>query len=341
MKTISAILFFVLAISVDCFGAGATVSTYSGGASNLNSTNMTVSGTIGGNASGSLPNVSVQTAYYATTASQSFYPVNTNIIYAPDGGWTFVWSGFAYTNTLSPGIFVTNDGTYWFARTILPRTFFSTNFTGNLDGNYVGPGTVDLITLATFGPFGSCATSSVSQFQPAGNYVTASITNGLATTSYVQLALTNISSTNVFGVTNTNAPPSGGIGEYFGTNAPSIQFFITNNYTNILGLSLPAGDWDVEASEYVTAGGGSATTTINGWFYSALSTNSPANIIVDGTEVYSGNIMTAVSSGRTSNTLPRKRFSFNQTTVVYLQGRAIFTAGTMLASGQINARRVR
>lgn len=138
------------------------------------------------------------------------------------------------------------------------------------------------------------------------------------------------------GTASNDSAATGSVGQYVESLVPvgSAVSLTTATPANVTSISLTAGDWDVSASvNFVFT---TTTTTVSS---SGVSSTSGA-LPTDGTEVANGYRLDA-SSGTTGNGLPRKRFSLNATTTVYLVASATFTGGTATAYGAITARRVR
>lgn len=147
--------------------------------------------------------------------------------------------------------------------------------------------------------------------------------------------LTNLPSSEV-GVTDASSATAGNVGEVVSAlkAVGSAQALQTTVPTNITSISLTAGDWDVEGNASFVGTTATVTATAAGIVTTANT------IPADGSEVYSGVTVTLVSE-TDGVSLPRKRVNVSGTTIVYLTGRCTFTAGSVLAFGSINARRVR
>ncbi len=104
--------------------------------------------------------------------------------------------------------------------------------------------------------------------------------------------------------------------------------------SDVTSISLPAGDWDVEANVNFNLGSATLTTTVAGI---SLTT---ATIPTDGSEAYSG-LQLTTTSALDSVTVSRKRVSVAVTTTVYLVAKQTFSAGTSGAFGSITARRAK
>ncbi len=140
----------------------------------------------------------------------------------------------------------------------------------------------------------------------------------------------------IAGVITVSNADAGSVGEYVNSlvapgSAVSLADATAADVTNI---SLTAGDWDVEGSISFLG----TTATLTGTVGTiSLTTGTLAS---DGSNVYNG-LQTTVATFINGVTLPRKRVNVSSTTTVYLVGRVNFSAGTVVAYGTINARRVR
>lgn len=141
---------------------------------------------------------------------------------------------------------------------------------------------------------------------------------------------------NVTGATNGANATSGNVGEYIESKIPTgSAVALANGATsNITSISLPAGDWDIQASVVYN----STLATITGKT-SGVNTTS-ATLPTDGSEVPSGLLQTLIT-GKDGATLPRKRISSSSATTVYLVANCAFSLGNVTAYGILNARRVR
>lgn len=163
-------------------------------------------------------------------------------------------------------------------------------------------------------------------------------------TVFLLLLLTNVASAQVNGTltpssivgtaTNDNAPALS-IGEYVSSNVGNTSIS-TVTQTDLTSISLTAGDWDVEGTITYVAD----ATTIPVYLVASINT-------VSATNAASGRLG-RTDKGETSGTgstisLPtgRKRISLAATTTVYLVAYAQFSVSTMIAIGEIAARRVR
>jgi len=146
----------------------------------------------------------------------------------------------------------------------------------------------------------------------------------------------SVGSSNIAGTATNDNATAGNIGEHSSSliAAGSAVSLTTNTSANVTSLSLTAGDWDVEGAINYTETTSTVTARTGG-----ISTTS-ATLPTDGSEVENGFLTTVVTT-KAGITVPRKRISISATTTVYLVARAVFSAGTEAAYGQLTARRVR
>lgn len=140
----------------------------------------------------------------------------------------------------------------------------------------------------------------------------------------------------IAGTTTNDSATAGNVGEFVSSLiATGSPVSLTNNTAaNVTNISLTAGDWDVEGN--INFSGTTATVTAGTGGISSTSATLPS----DGSEVYDGTVTTLLSD-LSSVTLPRKRISIASTTTVYMVAKKLFSAGTVVAFGSLNARRVR
>lgn len=138
-------------------------------------------------------------------------------------------------------------------------------------------------------------------------------------------------------VTNDNAT-AGNDGEFVETDVPTgSAVAVTNGNTFNLGsVNLSAGDWDVSASIMTLPGTGTITTALIG----SLSTTSGTLDSVERRQYLGGGISSAANANL-AIPLPRRRYSFAASTLVYAVANISFSVSTMSIAGFINARRAR
>ena len=150
-------------------------------------------------------------------------------------------------------------------------------------------------------------------------------------------AVTPSSTSGIVGTTTNDNANAGSIGEYIVANTTSVTGIANNTATNILSISLTAGDWQLSGSIlYLPQSGDTLTTILSG--FNTTSGTSPA--WVNFPYAQQGNISVGAGSG-ISSTIPSQRISLSGTTTVYLIGFGSHTGGTLNANGFISARRVR
>lgn len=140
----------------------------------------------------------------------------------------------------------------------------------------------------------------------------------------------------IVGTATNDAAATGSRGESATTKVAtgSPVSLTTATPANVTSVSLTAGDWDVDGNINYNVTTGTVTVWVGG-----INTTS-ATLPTDGTEVYSGVQLTALSE-KNGMTIPRKRISLSGTTTVYLSTTVTFAAGTLSCFGSIYARRIR
>lgn len=141
---------------------------------------------------------------------------------------------------------------------------------------------------------------------------------------------------NIQGVTNGSNAIAGSVGELISSviSSGSAINLPNNTPTNVIVLSLSAGDWDVHGNVSVT---GSANN-INGagaWI-SLISASIPDESLYSALVSSTNNIFTRIYLPT-----PYVRLSLTTTTSVYLSAQAGFSPGSANACGGIYARRIR
>lgn len=154
------------------------------------------------------------------------------------------------------------------------------------------------------------------------------------TTGITTPKITFNSTSGIIGTTTNDNAAAGSVGELITASDLSATLSLTSaTATNVVSISLTAGDWDVTG--YVAVGG---TTTsmvqFNGWI-SSISATLPA-IRAQMSYTWS-----AAALGQSGVVVPGLPFSLASTTTIYLSMSAAYTGGTAVGLGQINARRVR
>lgn len=127
---------------------------------------------------------------------------------------------------------------------------------------------------------------------------------------------------------------AGQIGEYLENGPATLAALTTDISANQASISLTAGDWDV--SGFLAIGFTGATGSTRG---ASISTTS-ASPATDGVG-YANTAAFSAFSGFEANAVPQRRIKITSTTTVYLVASATFSGGSVSASGQLAARRVR
>jgi hypothetical protein len=143
------------------------------------------------------------------------------------------------------------------------------------------------------------------------------------------------------GITNASNAAAGTLGEFVQTLvvSGSAVSMTTATATNILSVSLSAGDWDCMGNlNFLTT---SATMVVTSPQEADIGLTSPPAMVTDGSEEWYAIALTTATS-KFSIALPRKRVNVtSSSTSVFLTGEATFSAGTTKGYGQLSCRRVR
>lgn len=189
------------------------------------------------------------------------------------------------------------------------------NFDGTAD---VSPGVTGVLGTGNGGTGGSTPALARTALGAAGSGVNADINQLNALTG-------------ILGVTAGTAPTAGNVGEVLSAVSSSGVSMTSGTATNLVTLSLPAGEWEVSDSMQIT--NSSNVTTLS--FGSSSTTGTlPTNWY----ERYS--ITTTIAGGVSIRQGATRRIRTSSATTVYLVGSATFT-GTVSALGYIRAQRVR
>ena len=143
-------------------------------------------------------------------------------------------------------------------------------------------------------------------------------------------------SNGIAGTTVADNPLAGVVGEFtnrlnvFGTATN----FLTLVPTNVLVMTLSAGDWDVSGN--VNFSGTTATVTAE----VAGITTAGNSVPGDGSQCFSFPLPVATSYTDTI-AIPPQRINVSTSTTVFMTAKVTFSAGTVVGWGQIRARRVR
>ena len=140
------------------------------------------------------------------------------------------------------------------------------------------------------------------------------------------------------GTTTNDSAAAGYVGEHQSATVSTPVSLTTNTYTNIVTLSLTAGDWDISGVVGYQATSGTPVVT---FIQAGLNTTS-ATIGSLGSYMQLSPITNAFATIADGiYPLPTFRFTLSSTTTVYLVSRAIFTSTALGSFGFIRARRVR
>ena len=220
---------------------------------------------------------------------------------------------------------------------------WSVEYVGAVSGGTVSPGTqYDLGYYAT-------TSSTISPLATANSGVLVTSSGGAPSISSTLPAFTTSSITfspttgGIVGTTTNDNVTAGDVGEYISAsieNGGATVSLSSGATSNVLSISLTAGDWDVCGT--VSFQGNSSTTVVN--MYSSISLSSGAadatagriNIIGYPT----GTLLFNNSNSISCSVLP-VRLSLGTTTTVYLVANATFGVSTMVTFGNIRARRIR
>jgi hypothetical protein len=138
--------------------------------------------------------------------------------------------------------------------------------------------------------------------------------------------------------TNTNDNTAAGFyGEVISSNVTTGVTLTSTTAVNITSISLTAGDWDVEGEIWISVGAGGATA-IHGGIGPTSAGLPPASAV--GTSRY---ILNSTIPASVNHVFPLRtaRISLATTTIYYLITSATFPSGTVTATGNIIARRMR
>lgn len=170
----------------------------------------------------------------------------------------------------------------------------------------------------------------------AGHATNADTATSSATAGSASTSLTATKALSVQGVTDGSAAAAGFVGEFVQAllDAASAVTLANNTVSNVLSISLTAGDWDVDGSLNFN----STVATVTGGAAGITATS--ATLPTDGSEVCDGVLSTLLTSA-SGVTMPRKRISITTTTTIYAVGRKTFALGAVKAYGCMSARRIR
>lgn len=154
------------------------------------------------------------------------------------------------------------------------------------------------------------------------------VTGNLGVTGTITPSQTN----GIVGTTTNNSANTGSVGEYVAA-APINAGISQSTSTNLVSISLTAGDWDVTGNVMYTMGGTSAGQVLTA--ISTVSTTFP------GAPFQTQDAFNSLSSGQVYSIIPPEtRVSLTTTTTVYLVG-FIAQTGACSYFAYMRARRVR
>ena len=162
----------------------------------------------------------------------------------------------------------------------------------------------------------------------------------LGAASATSLAFTSTSG--IIGTTTNDSAAAGSVGEYVTSVVNGSPVSIsTNTATNLISISLTAGDWDVWGNLYFGGAVNTVVKSMNSWI-STTSATLPFNYITQRQDYGSTGVANVAGGGVTmSMAVAPLRFSLSATTTIYLSGYAIFTTSTLGMEGYLSARRRR
>jgi hypothetical protein len=154
---------------------------------------------------------------------------------------------------------------------------------------------------------------------------------GIATATSLQFSPTT---SGIIGTPTNDNAAAGVVGEFITTNNFASPISISSNIpTNVVSISLTAGDWDVFGSILLNVGG--PANKLAGWI-STTSATEPAFALNEALFTFQlGTI------GSSAFCVPQVRLSLAGTTTVFLSGIINFSSGSSTAGAGISARRVR
>jgi len=144
----------------------------------------------------------------------------------------------------------------------------------------------------------------------------------------------------IIATTTNNDADAGSVGEYVEDvlNFDAPVAITSNSNTDILSISLTAGDWDVSAMVGFNFAGTTNVTNIISWVSSTSATLPLAYQTTRGFIASGGEVN---SSGIASYPINTRRFSLSGTTTIYMSARVSFSVSTVTGFGSLSARRVR
>lgn len=143
--------------------------------------------------------------------------------------------------------------------------------------------------------------------------------------------------THIFGTTTNDNATVGTYGEQVSTQTSSnVSFPGTGTYSDLVSITLTAGDWDVSAVGFATANG--ATVVTAAFAITTTQGNSASGIDNASNSI---NITPPTATTNISGTIPSVRASISATTTYYLKITSTFSVATPQCQGRLTARRMR
>ncbi len=146
------------------------------------------------------------------------------------------------------------------------------------------------------------------------------------------------------GTTTNDSASAGKVGEYVTSSIAyngSTVSLTTATPTNIVSITLTAGDWDVRGFIGFTGGGTTSVTFSVGSISATSATIDLSSADRSGILNFNGAPLFNTAFGIINFSAGYSRFSLSTTTTIYLVARADFTVSTCSGYGAIEARRVR
>lgn len=191
----------------------------------------------------------------------------------------------------------------------------------------------------------SSATNTIAGLATANNGILVTSAGGvpsIGNTVGAGLTMPSItfnSTSGIIGTTTNDAAAALSVGEYLTTSSNALATSVTTNTaTDLLTLSLTAGDWDVWGTVTYFGNGATVVLLSDAWVSTASATRPVSEF---RQSFVFGAAFTPYATGPISINAPMTRVSVASTTNVYLQAYSAFTTSTTTAGGAIYARRRR
>lgn len=253
-----------------------------------------------------------------------------------EANWTH---GGGWENPIvGPGLIKTIDGTGTqtptAATNILAAATYKVVIT--LSANSAGTATYTLGATA-----GTSTLNSVATFT---DYVTTTTTGKLIITptntsrmTISAISVKQVTLGGIVGTTTNDLAVPGAVGEIFTSKVAvgaAVTLTTSNTVYDITSVALTAGSWMVSGNINLASSGGTITAEIGGF------NTTTASLPVDGSEVNSGILTTAVSD-TDGITLPVKVFLLSAPATVYMSAKVTKAAGTITGYGAMTCIRFR